>query len=280
MSKSDPPDLVRANPESAPLRGKTILVTRARAQSEDITTQLEALGAAVFHCPTIEVVSPSSWAQLDASIGKIKEYDWIVFTSANGARFFFRRLGEMRSEGVAALAEHVVCAIGPATARAIEAAGAVAHLTASDSKGEGALTAIIDHVGGAENVRGLRFLIPRARVAREILPAGLRSLGAHVDGVETYQTVRPDVQPERIIRLFKENSIDAITFTSSSTVSNFAELVGLTDLSDLLGNTLVACIGPVTAETAVSHGLGRIIQPRLHNAAELVGSIVESIGQE
>jgi uroporphyrinogen III methyltransferase/synthase len=280
MSKSDPQGLVRDNPESAPLRGKTILVTRARAQSEDITEQLEALGAAVIHCPTIEVVPPSSWAQLDASIGKIREYDWIVFTSANGARFFFRRLGEMRSEGVEALAAHVVCAIGPATARAIEAAGAVAHVTASDSKGEGALTAIIDHVGGDENVRGLRFLIPRARVAREILPAGLRSLGAHVDAVETYQTVKPDVQPERIIRLFKENSIDAITFTSSSTVSNFAELVGLTDLSDLLGTTLVACIGPVTAETAVSHGLRRIIQPEQHNAAELVGSIVKSIGQE
>lgn len=280
MSKSDPPALVRDYPESAPLRGKTILVTRARAQSEDITAQLEALGALVIHCPTIEVVPPTSWAQLDASIRKIKEYNWIVFTSANGARFFFRRLGEMRSEGVGALAAHVVCAIGPATARAIETAGAVAHVTASDSRGEGALKAIIDHVGGSENVRGLRFLIPRARVARETLPAGLRSLGAHVDAVETYQTVKPVVQPERIIRLFKENSIDAITFTSPSTVSNFAELVGLTDLSDLLGTTLVACIGPVTAETAVGHGLGRIVQPAQYNAAELVGSIVESIGQE
>jgi uroporphyrinogen III methyltransferase / synthase len=195
MSKSDPPGLVRDNPESAPLQGKTILVTRARAQSEDITGHLEALGAAVIHCPAIEVVPPSSWAYLDASIGKIKEYDWIVFTSANGARFFFRRLCEMRTEGVEALAAHVVCAIGPATARAIEAAGAVAHVTASDSRGEGALTAIIDHVGGDENVRGLRFLIPRARVAREVLPAGLRSLGAHVDAVETYQTVKPVVRP-------------------------------------------------------------------------------------
>jgi uroporphyrinogen III methyltransferase/synthase len=277
MSKSDPPGLGRENPESSPLRGKTILVTRARGQSEDITTQLEALGAVVIHCPTIEVVPPSSWAQLDASIGRIKEYDWIVFTSANGARFFFRRLGEMRSEGVEALAAHV-CAIGPATARAIETAGAVPDVTASNSSGEGALRAIIDHVGGDESVKGLKFLIPQARVARETLPAGLRSLGAHVDAVETYQTVKPVVQPERIIRLFKENSIDAITFTSPSTVSNFAEIVGLTDLSDLLGTTLVACIGPVTAETAVSYGLWRIVQPARHNAAELVGSIVESIG--
>lgn len=256
------------------------MVTRPRAQSEDITTQLEALGAAVVHLPTIEVLPPTSWAPLDASIERIKEYDWIVFTSANGAHFFFRRLSEMRIDAVEALATHIVCAIGPATARAVEAAGAVAHVVASESKAEGALTAIIEHVGGNQNVRGLRFLIPRARVARETLPSGLRRLGAHVDAVETYQTVKPDIQPEGIIRLFRENSIDAITFTSSSTVSNFAELAGVADLSDLLATTLVACIGPVTAETAVSHGLTKIIQPELYNAAELVESIVKSIGQE
>lgn len=280
MNKFDPAGHDQPRSGYAPLLGKTILVTRPRAQSEEITAQLEALGAAVIHCPTVEVVPPNSWAPLDASISRIQEYDWIVFTSANGAHFFFRRLSETRSEGVEVLAAHVVCAIGPATARAVEAAGAVAHVTSSDSKAEGALTAIIDHVGGEENVRGLRFLIPRAQVAREILPAGLRSLGAHVDAVETYQTVKPDVHPEAIIRLFKENSIDAITFTSSSTVSNFAELAGVTDLSDLLATTLVACIGPVTAETAASHGLKRVIQPEMYNAAELVQSIVKSIGEK
>lgn len=280
MNKLDPAGHDQPRSGYAPLRGKTILVTRPRAQSEEITAQLEALGAAVIHCPTVEMVPPNSWAPLDASIARIQEYDWIVFTSANGAHFFFRRLSETLSEGVEVLAAHVVCAIGPATARAVEAAGAVAHVTSSDSKAEGALTAIIDHLGGEENVRGLRFLIPRARVAREILPAGLRSLGAHVDAVETYQTVKPDVHPEAVIRLFKENSIDAITFTSSSTVSNFAELAGVTDLSDLLATTLVACIGPVTAETAASHGLKRVIQPEMYNAAELVQSIVKSIGEK
>ncbi len=172
----------------------------------------------------------------------------------------------------------MICAIGPATARAVEAAGQVAHLTSSDSRGEGALAAIVDYLGGDENIRGLRFLIPRARVAREILPAGLRSLGAHVDAVETYQTVKPDVDAGSILRLLKENPIDAITFTSSSTVSNFSELVGLTDLSDLLGGMLAACIGPLTAEAAANHGLKRIVQPKVYNAADLVKSIVKSIG--
>ena len=280
MNKSDPPGTDRPRSERASLRGRTILVTRARAQSQDITARLEALGATVIHCPTIEVVRPSSWVPLDAAISNLQEYDWLVFTSANGVRFFFRRLAETRTDGVQWLDKLVVCAIGPATARTVEAAGAVTHVTASDSTGEGALTAIIDHVGGEENIRGLRFLIPRARIAREILPAGLRSLGAHVDAVETYQGVKPDVDRESIIRLFKETSIDAITFTSSSTVSNFAELVGLTDLSALLGAALVGCIGPVTADTAANHGLKRIIQPKLYNVSELVESIVESIGQK
>jgi uroporphyrinogen III methyltransferase/synthase len=278
MSEFDPAG-DHPTPQDPPLLGKKVLVTRTRAQSEAITRQLEALGAEVLHCPTIDVVPPSSWSALDASIAKIQEYDWIVFTSANGVRFFLRRLGERRSEGIDVLAAHTICAIGPATAVAIESAGAHVHVTAFNSTAEGALTAIIDHLGGEDKVRGLRFLIPRARVAREILPTGLRSLGARVDAVETYQNIKPDVQPEDITRLFEENSIDAITFTSSSTVSNFAELTGLTDLSGLLSNTLVGCIGPVTAETAASYGLKRVIQPERYDAAGLVEAIVKSIAE-
>jgi uroporphyrinogen III methyltransferase / synthase len=278
MSKLDPDGHHQTRIGFAPLLGKTILITRPRAQSEALTTLLEAVGAKVLDCPTIEVVPPSSWVALDTSITRLQDYDWIVFTSANGARFFLSRMTETRSEGVEALSAHVVCAIGPATARAVEAAGALAHVTASDSRAEGALRAIIDHVGGEESVKGLRFLIPRARVAREILPAGLRSLGAHVDAIEAYQTIKPDIRPEDIIGIFRENSIDAITFTSSSTVSNFAELAGLTNLSDLLATTLVACIGPVTAETAASYGLKRVVQPEFYTAEALVESIVRSIG--
>ncbi|MEK6322635.1 MAG: uroporphyrinogen-III synthase [Acidobacteriota bacterium] len=280
MKKSEQDKRDKSKSGSVTLRGKTVLVTRPSGQSEDITAQLQALGATVINCPTIDVLPPSSWAQLDASIRRIEEYDWIVFTSANGVHFFFRRLGELESEGIEALAGHVVCAIGPVTARALEMAGAVAHVTASDSKAEGALMAIIDYVGGEQNVRGLSFLFPRARIAREVLPEGLRRLGARVDAVEAYQTVRPDVARESILRLFKENSIDVVTFTSSSTISNFAALVGLTDLSDLLANMVVACIGPVTADTAARHGLKRVIQPELYNAEALVESIVKSIGQE
>lgn len=277
MKKSD--KLEPPRPVKQLLIGKTVVVTRVRTQSGDITSQLEAVGATVIHLPAIEVIPPASWALLDASIERITDYDFIIFTSANGVDFFFRRLREERSEGVKALAGRVICAIGPATARALEAAGVVAQVIASESRAEGVLKSIVDHLGREELVRGLSFLIPRAKRARDVLPDGLRALGARVDAVETYQTVRPNIQPDSIARLFTENSIDAITFTSSSTVSNFAALAGLADLSGLLADTLIACIGPVTAETAALHGLKNIIVSDEYNASALVNLIVKSIGR-
>ena len=280
MNEFDPAWGDQPRSPSPSLVGKTILVTRARSQSEGITTKLEALGATVIHCPTIEFVPPQSWAQFDVAAARIDQYDWIVFASANAVYFFFQRIRELGRDAVAILAKRGFCAIGPATALAIEAAGAVASIVAGDSRAEGALTAIIDHLGGPDQIQGLSFLIPRARIAREILPTGLRSLGAHVDTIETYQTIKPNIERTEVIRIFEENSIDAITFTSSSTVSNFAELTGLTDLSDLLATTLVACIGPTTAETAARYGLIRLIQPEQYNASALVSAIVGSIGEK
>jgi len=262
-----------------PLRGKTIVVTRARAQSGEITSQLEALGATVIHCPTIEVVPPSSWAPLDAAIGRVREYDWIVFTSPNAIDFFLGRLREKEGDHVKALSQTAICAIGPATSQTLEAAGLAASVVASASTDEGALAAIVEHLGRGDRVAGLRFLIPRAKVARDVLPAGLQRLGGLVDAVEAYQTVKTDVDGVSITRLFNETSIDVITFTSSSTVSNFSTLVGSRDLSVLLSNTLVACIGPVTAETAAKHGLEKTIQPETYNISALVVAIVNAIDQ-
>jgi uroporphyrinogen III methyltransferase/synthase len=233
----------------------------------------------VIQFPTIEVVPPRSQEPLDASIGRLGEYDCVVFTSANGVDFFFRRLNSLGGNG-AALAGCVVCAIGPATARALDELGTRPNVTASDSKAEGALTAIIDYLGGDASVKGKRFLIPRAQMARETLPDGLRRLGGFVDAVEAYRTVKPAVERESIVRIVEQNAIDVVTFTSSSTVSNFAEIVGLKDLSGFLSATLVACVGPITAATAASYGLRKIIQPQLYNADALIESIVEALGRE
>jgi uroporphyrinogen III methyltransferase/synthase len=277
--KMDKGEELRRHQHGFPLLGKTVVVTRARPQSAEITTRLEALGATVIHCATIEVAAPVSWGPVDASIQRLAEYDWLVFTSANGVEFFFQRLREKIGDRNAKLTKQIICAIGLATARAVEAAGADASVVASESRAEGALAAIIDYLGGPESLRGLKFLIPRARVARDVLPDGLRKLGARVDAVETYQTIKPSVEPDSILNLFKEKSIDAITFTSSSTISNLAAIVGLEDLSSLLANTIAFCIGPVTAETAENHRIGRIVHPNDYNTEALVESIVKSIGR-
>jgi uroporphyrinogen III methyltransferase / synthase len=261
-----------------PLKGKTILITRPRAQSGEMTLHVERLGATVIHCPAIEIVEPVSWAALDAAIGQLTAYNWLVFTSSNGAEFFFRRLAEKSCDPGASMNNLVVCAIGPATAKAIEKAGARVDVIAKDSKAEGALATIIKHVGGEDKIRGLSFLIPRARIAREVLPGELSRLGAFVNAVEAYQTVKPDVDTGDIARLFKGGRVDAITFTSSSTVSNFAALVGADDLSTLLRDTVVACIGPVTAATALEHGLRDIVQPDVYNTNALVEVVVKAIG--
>src|SRR5262245_34502533 len=135
--------------EHRPLMGKTVLVTRARIQSTEITNRLEALGAAVIHFPTIELVPPDNWASLDDSLSRLNDYDGIVFTSANGVNFFFNRLRTVRHESLnELLAAHILCSIGPATARALEEAGAAVNVVASDSRAEGALAAIINHLGG------------------------------------------------------------------------------------------------------------------------------------
>ncbi len=277
-NKKSPFSLLQTGETAQPLKGKTVMITRQRAQAKEMTEMLESLGASVIHCPTIKIIEPDSWAALDAAIEKINTYDWVVFTSANGAEFFFRRLAERRKEGVPSIARLRVCAIGPATAKAIDAAGVRVDVTATDSKAEGALRAIIEHAGGEEKMKGLRLLIPRARIAREVLPSELARLGAEVDAVETYQTVKPDINIKVVIRLFAEGRIDAITFTSSSTVSNFARLVGASDLSNLLHGVLIACIGPVTAQTAIEHNLEKIVQPEAYNSPALVETIVRSIG--
>lgn len=263
-----------------PLSGRTIVLTRAHARSAEMTAELQSLGGKVIHCPTIEVVPPDSWSPIDAAIQRLDEYDWLVFTSANGVEFFFRRLSEKPGGALSAIKTFNVCAIGPATAQALQAAGTAVTVVASDSRAEGALAAMIDYIGGDDRIRGLSFLIPRARVARDILPDSLRRLGARVDAIEAYQTVKPNVDRDSVIRLFTENRVDAITFTSSSTVSNLAAMVEQEDLSALLGETIAFCIGPVTTETARRHQIANIVHPQEYNSSALVDSIVKSIGRQ
>jgi uroporphyrinogen III methyltransferase/synthase len=255
--------------ESKPLFGKRIVVTRSRDQASVFAEMLIDRGATPIEFPSIDVVPPADWNELDAAIDAIEQYQWLIFTSANAVRFFFQRLRE-RGKDIRTLKGVRLCAVGPKTAEELQVYSLTADLIPSEFKAEGVLAAL-----GGEQVRGQRILIPRARVAREILPDRLRELGAEVTVATAYENVRPASDVDRIKKLFIERKVAAVTFTSSSTVNNFIEMVGQSEYKSLMAGVTVACIGPVTARTAVEHGMAVDVMPKDYTIPALVDAMVE-----
>jgi uroporphyrinogen III methyltransferase/synthase len=233
-----------------PLLGKKILITRPRERASRFAALLREQGAEPIEVPTIQIVPPASWEPLDRALTTIHTYQWLIFTSVTGVQAFFRRL-EALTHTPTDLQGLSICAIGPATAAELEARGVQVAVMPTEYCAE----AVIDSLA-AFSVEGTRILIPRAAVARDVLPKALAARGAQVDVVEAYRTVLPStgLAPD-IARLFSQGGIDAVTFTSSSTVTNFVTLLSEADLPQLLHHTVVACIGPITADTARSYGL-------------------------
>jgi uroporphyrinogen III methyltransferase/synthase len=242
-------DSPKPHEDSAVLSGKRIVVTRARIQAGELARRLVALGAQVVDFPTIEIVPPNDFGPLDRAIEELETYQWLFFTSVNGVDSFFSRLRLLR-KGIQALENLRVVAIGSETARRLESEGIRVDFVPAKFQAEG----IIEGLKSAE-VRDSRILIPRAAKAREILPAALRQWGAWVDVVEAYKTVLPENCQVDLRKQLQQRRIDMITFTSSSTVSNFALLFAGHDLAELLEGITIACIGPITGQTVIDHGL-------------------------
>jgi uroporphyrinogen III methyltransferase/synthase len=255
------------------LAGRTIVITRARAQAAEFAAQLEQLGARVIGCPTIEIVEPESYALLDEAIENLFGYDWLIFTSVNGVDHFLRRF-EQLGHDVSEIDELRVCAIGEATAVRLREARIHVDVVPEQFKAEGAYAAIEAYLGGREGLNRLAFLIPRAAVARDYLPNALEEAGARADVVPAYRTVRPHTSERgRVEALLSGGAVDCITFTSSSTVVNFAQLFDTTDLSKLLAGVHVACIGDITAATAAEYGLHTDILPGEYTIPSLTRAI-------
>lgn len=255
------PSSVKAEPGKQPLHDRTIVITRALNQAAPFARTLQNYGARVISCPTIEIVAPESFAQLDEAIQNLYGYDWLIFTSVNGVDYFLRRLSLLGRE-VSELDELKVCAIGDATAERLHESSIHVDIVPEEFKAEGVFSALEKFIGGTEAFHGKNFLIPRAAQARDFLPRALEAAGARADVVPAYRTVTPeDTEKRRVEALLAGGAIDCITFTSSSTVRNFAALFDTTDLSSLLAGVSVACIGDITARTAAEYGLQTDIQP-------------------
>jgi uroporphyrinogen III methyltransferase/synthase len=261
--------------ESRPLEGRTVMITRARERAAEFAAELEAYGARVVSCPTIEIVPPASYAQLDEAIENLFGYDWLVLTSANAFEHFLARL-EAAGKDVTELDELHVCAIGEATAARLVEAHVHVDVIPEKSRAEGVFAALEAYLGGREQFENLNFLLPRAAVARDFLPRALEAAGARCDAVEAYRTARPETTDRaRAEALLVGGGVDCITFTSSSTVHNFAQLFDTHDLRPLLSGVRVACIGAVTAETAAEYGLRADVVPAESNARALARAVAE-----
>lgn len=250
--------------ERLPLFGKRIVVTRARGQAEALSGKLRAVGANIIEMPTIEIAPAADYNPLDRAIADLDAYNWLIFTSANGVRYFMERLDRSRSDLRALRAR--ICAIGVATKSAVEAL----HLKV-DLMGEEYVAESLVEAFRSVDLQGKRVLLPRAAVARDVLPAELRERGACVDVVEAYRTVLPAGAEQQAAEIFTGGSKpDWITFTSSSTVQNFVRIAG----ASALAGVKVASIGPVTTATAKKLGLEVTVEARIYTADGLVQAIL------
>lgn len=256
--------------ERRPLFGRRIVVTRARAQAGELSQELETLGAEVFEFPTIEIKPPEDFGPLDGAIRNLDAFDWIVFTSVNGVEAFVERLKYHGLDLRAVPRGARVAAIGPATEERVEEAGLRVNVTPEEYRAEALIEALVD-----ESLAGKKVLIPRAKVAREILPEKLRELDAEVVVAPAYESVPSNEGRERLAGLLEGGEIDCVTFTASSTVENFVGTFGEEEAGRLLSRTRVACIGPITAETARKHGLEVDAEADEYTIPGLVEAVVD-----
>jgi len=249
-----------------PLAGKGVVITRGREQAAELARRLEALGATVYSIPTIRFEPPEDTSPLDRAILDLPGFDWVVFTSPNGVRFFWARL-EALGFGPERLARPRVAAVGPGTAAELARRGRPPDVIPPE-----ALTARVP--GALGDVRGRRILLPRTDIAGPELAEALRAAGAGVAEVVAYRTLPETAGGDELIRLLEEGRVDAVTLTSASTARNLAALVG--PARPRLERVKIVCIGPVTARAAAEAGLKVDLVAAEHTLEGLVRAVVEA----
>ena len=252
------------------LGGKTILITRAVHQSEEFVRLVRAHGGTPILFPTIEITPPPSWDATDRALEGLYMYEGLIFTSANGVEFFFRRMEERKSP-LQDLRPKMIFAVGDKTRQAIERRELTVKMV-PEKHTSFDLQNMLEH----EDLQGKAFLFPRGNLGIDQLEGNLRILGAHVDSIIVYQTVQPrqeNVEPIR--QQLLDGTIDAVTFTSPSTFQNFHAIFPGTGLKNLLGRSRIAVIGPTTARAVEETGLDVDIVSKQSTIESFVESIAE-----
>tara|TARA_B100000614_G_scaffold155042_1_gene137327 strand:- start:1820 stop:2614 length:795 start_codon:yes stop_codon:yes gene_type:complete len=251
-----------------PLSGKRIVITRARSQAGELICELEKLGAWCIEIPTIEIFPPEDIQPLKKALSSINDYDWVVFTSVNGVSFFFNTLYELK-KGLRLSDGLKFACTGPATEERLKEYGIISHIMPGSYSAEG----LVKSFSGIE-IKGKKVLLARAKAARRILPEELSRMGAQVNEVIAYETrMNKDGQGELTTHLTK-NTINAITFTSSSTVSSFMSQLGIEKAQDQLKHITTACIGPITSATVKSYGIVPDVEAKEYTISGLVNALL------
>jgi uroporphyrinogen-III synthase len=271
----------------SPLSGVRVLVGRARHQAGALSSELRKLGATVLEIPFIEIRKPQSFKPLDSAIKNLAQYDWLILTSANGVEAMWERRDKLNLEFPAVREAHEaspfagltaasaawglrIAAIGPATQKAIEKRGVKVDVVPEEYVAESVVRSL------RRRVKGKRVLLVRAKVARDVIPRELRQAGANVDVVEAYETVVPESSRTRLRAALKNprRRPHIVTFTSSSTVKNFVELLGPHGKRTSVNGILTASIGPVTSSTLRALGFSVDIAAKEFTIHGLVAAIV------
>lgn len=256
--------------ERRPLLGRRIVVTRARAQASGLCQALEGLGAEVLEMPTIRIEPPADWGPLDRAIAELDAFHWVLFTSVNGVDGFF---GRLFLAGKDARALPRVAAIGPATGERL-----TAHGIRPDCQPERYTGAeLVAALAARESLAGRRVLLPRAADVPETVRLGLEGAGAEVVEVDAYRTIVGGPADEEAAGRILAGEVDAVTFTSSSTVRGFAEALGPSRLPSLPASVRFVSIGPVTTRTARELGLAIAAEAEVHTIAGLVAAVVKAV---
>ncbi len=258
--------------EDGRLWGTRIVVTRARAQASGLLESIRQEGGEAIEFPSIDISPREDLSALHEAFARLQEYQWMIFTSTNGVDIFF---AELRTQGIdiRELKGIRICAIGPATASKLTAMGLRIDFVPEEYRAEGIIAGLGKVIQPTD-----RVLLPRAQGAREILPAKLREMGAVVDEIIIYRAQPVSNFSEDLLQELRAGNFDYITFTSSSTVTNFVNIIGREYIIPINTQVKVACIGPITAQTAEENGFTVDVMPTQYTIDGLLEAIIADRG--
>lgn len=257
--------------EKKPFWGKRIIVTRSRNQASQLSARINDLGGEAVEFPTISIQKEENLSSLFNAFKNITSYEWIIFTSVNAVDIFFNELNNADMD-IRDLGGVNIAAIGPATLDNLARRGLKVNVVPDEYRAEGIVAELANKIQPGQWV-----LLPRARGARSILPDSLREMGAHVNEVFLYEAISEVHISQAILNEIKNGVMDYITFTSSSTVTNFVKIIGREHVNNINQRVKVACIGPITADTAREAGFKVDIVAKEYTIQGLINAIIDEM---